>query len=404
MTNDNKNNGNGFTPKLPAFENARVAWRYVAGMLQAAAEIGVEPEFTRAVFGFSADPTPAPESVPVAAYLTFLERAASQTGDPLIGLRLGLRSRVADQAAFPLLLMAASDVRGLVEQVCRFESLTHDLWRTQVLVENGIGKLRIVSPWFDRPGGRQLVYSAAAGARAQSRWLVGIDLPALEFACAYGDCDSPPGEFERVLGAPTRFGARHNEICFPAALLDLPLPTADAAAFPILQQIAQLNCDTSPRFDAPRQSPNCASICVANCRAERPVWRNAPRRCGSPSAPCNANLPRKRFHSAICWPRRVASSPRNIWKILRLLQRKWLICLASISRVRSIALSVTGSECRRPNSVLIDNRWTNFLASLTVPWPPAVEKRVDRRRRAIPPLGVIFRCDAKSSLLGGEPP
>ncbi len=239
MTNDNKNNGNGFTPKLPAFENARVAWRYVAGMLQAAAEIGVEPEFTRAVFGFSADPTPAPESVPVAAYLTFLERAASQTGDPLIGLRLGLRSRVADQAAFPLLLMAASDVRGLVEQVCRFESLTHDLWRTQVLVENGIGKLRIVSPWFDRPGGRQLVYSAAAGARAQSRWLVGIDLPALEFACAYGDCDSPPGEFERVLGAPTRFGARHNEICFPAALLDLPLPTADAAAFPILQQIAQ---------------------------------------------------------------------------------------------------------------------------------------------------------------------
>ena len=61
----------------------------------------------------------------------------------------------------------------------------------------------------------------------------------LEFSTTF---DEPPvlrAAYERVLGARTRFGADFNEVCFPAVLLDLPIPSADPSLFPALKQVAE---------------------------------------------------------------------------------------------------------------------------------------------------------------------
>ena len=223
---------------LPA-RAGRVGAPFAACAFQTARDLGADMVALAAESGIDARALADPEgTVGVHAYLRFLDAAARRLKDPLFGLKVGLRSRVTDQRAYALVLMACRDVRSVIEQVSRYESLTHDLFRTHLIVEGDVARLRVVSPWFDAPGGRQIIYTAAAGIRSHSRWLIGSDLPAFEFVSALAAPDGPPGEYERVLGAPTRWGAEHNEVTFPAFILDIPVPSADPASFPALKRAA----------------------------------------------------------------------------------------------------------------------------------------------------------------------
>jgi AraC-like DNA-binding protein len=209
---------------------------HVRPVLEAARKRGADVDALAADARFDLSGTP--ESISVETYLRLLNAAVTRLDDPFFGLEVGLQMRVTDPHAYALVLLACNDVRSLIEQVCRYESLAHDLFRTRLVVTGDVARLQIDSPWFDLPGGRQLVYMAASGIRAQSRWLLGADLPVFEFATRAPAPEETPGALERVLGASLRYGADFEGVSFPAMLLDLPIPTSDPSAFPALKRIA----------------------------------------------------------------------------------------------------------------------------------------------------------------------
>lgn len=226
-------------PSFPPMEKARVGAVHVARAIETASELGAAIAPLLAESGLEAACIEAGEPVAVRRYLAFLDAAARSLRKPLFGLHVGLRATVSDVRAYSLVLLACKDVRTIVEQVCRFEGLEHDLFRTRLGVENDVAHLRIHSPWFDEPGGRHLIYFAAAGLRVQSRWLTGADLPMLEFVSALDEPDSVKDECQRLLGGPMRWGAALNEVRFPAFILDLPIPSADPQAFAALRDLAE---------------------------------------------------------------------------------------------------------------------------------------------------------------------
>lgn len=226
-------------PSFPPIEKARVAAAHVARAMDTASELGADLPALLAESGVDAGRVEAGESVGVRPYLAFLDAAAQRLREPLFGLHVGARSQVSDARAYSLVLMACKDVRAVIEQVCRFEGLEHDLFRTRLGVENGVAHLRLHSPWFEEPGGRQILYFAAAGLRAQSRWLTGSDLPLFEFASALEEPEGQGDLCQRLLGGPMRWGAEFNEVRFPAFILDLAIPSADPQAFSALRDLAE---------------------------------------------------------------------------------------------------------------------------------------------------------------------
>ena len=212
---------------------------HVARAMEAAAELGVVLPPLLAECGLDAARIEAGEPAGVRPYLDFLDAAAQQVGEAFFGLHVGSRSKVSDVRAYSLVLMACKDVRAVIEQVCRLEGLEHDLFRTRLAVEDDVAHLRIHSPWFDEPGGRHLIFFAAAGLRAQSRWLTGSDLPLFEFVSALDEPDGAKDEFQRLLGGPMRWGGDFNEVRFLAFILDLAIPSADPQAFSALRDLAE---------------------------------------------------------------------------------------------------------------------------------------------------------------------
>jgi AraC-like DNA-binding protein len=190
---------------------------------------------------------------------------------------------------YGLVLLACKDIRSVIAQSLRFESLDHDFGRTELVEDGGVAHLRIHSPWLDLPGGRHLIDCAASGILAQANWIAGQLLPAFGFATTF---EAPAGvaldEYTRLLRAPVRFGAEFNEVSFPAILLDLPLPTSDAAALPSLERAAAKRLEARQRVKAPpiviavsdqiratinRGAPRLSEIAVALGVAERTLQR-----------------------------------------------------------------------------------------------------------------------------------
>ncbi len=248
-----RNNASDLYRDIPNYDLARVTGAHARSAIATAKELGADLRALSAESGIDDLEGQLPETISVDSYLKFLDGAARHLKNPLFGLQVGLRSRVTDAAAYALVLLACKDLRSVLEQVCRFESLSHDLFRSEVVEVAGVAHLRAHSPWLDRPGGRQLMYAAAAAVRPQAEWLLGIlhiDVRSvLQFSATFDEPPARRGDYERVLGAQMRFQADFNEVCFPAVLLDLPIPSADPSLFPALKQVADgrlaARCETN---------------------------------------------------------------------------------------------------------------------------------------------------------------
>ena len=228
-----------------------MAAAHAARVVEAAAELGADRHALCEESGLDLARIEGGDPVGARPYLAFLAAAARHLNDPLFGVRAGFRSRLTDVRAYSLVLMACPDVRNVIAQVLRFESLEHDLLRTELVEADGVAHLRAHSPWLGEPGGRHMIYYAAAGLLAQSRWLIGMDLPLFTFASTFAAPDLPEGEFERALGAPTRWNSAFNEVSFPAAILDIAIPSANPAALPALRELAEAQFDARARNGEP---------------------------------------------------------------------------------------------------------------------------------------------------------
>jgi len=224
---------------LPSLEHARVAGAYAATALETARELGADMATLHASCALPQAPQAQPATLSVRQYLTLLERAAAQLGEPAFGLQVGARMRLATFAGYGLVLCTCADFRTAAAQTCRFEGLAHDLGRSEIIEQGPLASYRWHSPWLALPGGRHLAESVLVGIRSFAVWLAGRDLPGVDI----GFTHARPGtltqaDYETLLGVPVRFEAAANELRFPTQLLDAPIANADTSLFPALERLA----------------------------------------------------------------------------------------------------------------------------------------------------------------------
>lgn len=222
---------------LPPLERTRVVGAYANTAVETAAALGADLTRLAEACGV-ATLRPAPD-LSVSQYVRLLDAAATQLGQPTFGLQVGQRMRLATFAGYGLVLCTCRDFRSAAAQTCRFESLAHDLGRSEIVERDGVAHYYWHSPWLDQPGARQLSESVVAGIRAFAHWLAGGTLPASEVRFTHPAPAGVPIEvYERALGVPVTFDAAVTELRFPAAVLDAQIPHADTSLFPELERLA----------------------------------------------------------------------------------------------------------------------------------------------------------------------
>ena len=175
--------------------------------------------------------------IPVAQYLDVLARACEHAG-PAFGWRLGQSVKPTTYGVNGILLLACATLGEALAQVLRFESLVHDLGRSQFALEGG----HAVYAWRNDCAGHAaasaLSESVFSGILTCAQWLLGRPLEnfALEFTHAANAQSA--AYIAQACAAQVRWGADANRAIFPAALLDWPLPQAQQGVLALLQRHA----------------------------------------------------------------------------------------------------------------------------------------------------------------------
>ena len=215
---------------------ARVVNAYAEALFETAAAAGWERATLLEAAGVALPANS--EGIPVADYLQLLNTAAERIPDAAFGLHVGEQFRMSHYAVYGLLLLACRTFREAVEQVMRYESLAHDLGRSELIELDEQAEYRWHSPWLEKTACLHLSESVFAGIAVFVRWLVGQPVAAHE-VCFRHAAPVDTTEHQRIFGCPVRFDAEHHSIRFDKALLDWPVPQAD----PSLRAALQLHAD-----------------------------------------------------------------------------------------------------------------------------------------------------------------
>jgi AraC-like DNA-binding protein len=161
---------------------------------------------------------------------------AQLAADPHFGLHVGERVKLGTYSVYGLILLSCRDFGQAFEQTLRYEQLAHDLGRSALRIDGELAQYQWISSF---PGAtRHLAESVYAGIRVFSTWLAGAPLPPAALAFMH-QSDADGAEYLRIFGSLPQFGAEANSAAFPTALLAFPVPNADVALYPVLQQHAE---------------------------------------------------------------------------------------------------------------------------------------------------------------------
>jgi AraC-like DNA-binding protein len=237
--------------RIPPLERAHVAASHTIAHLAAAAACGADLDAFRAEVGFDERTVNRDSFVSVDLHIRILDGLSQRLRDPIFGVKAGKHSRLLDHPGFALLLMTCANGRKAFEQYFRFEALSHDSYRSELLVEGDVARMRFRSPWFRRPDARQLIYSLPSGLRSQGEMLLGQKLSITKFNTSLAPpADGVTAALEDALETEIEWNAGVDEVVFPAAFLDIPIPSADPAVFAMLQQVALARLDGRDHAEA----------------------------------------------------------------------------------------------------------------------------------------------------------
>lgn len=224
------------TPLPP--DDARVTGSYLQPLLETALERGLTLPALAEAAGLAPDALdPLPESLSARRYIGLLEAGARLANDPFFGLHVGEKARPATYSAYGMLLLACSSFGHALELTQRYESLAHDLGRSQVGLDGAWAHYEWISHYPDAT--RHLVESVFAGIRVFGSWLAGRPLIPLALRVRHPDPGHGNAEYLRVLGIAPEFGAPLNCAAVDAALLAMPVPNADTSLYPLLLHHAE---------------------------------------------------------------------------------------------------------------------------------------------------------------------
>ena len=226
---------NGSIPPNAAAAGVRVVAPYAHTLWEAARAEGLDELLLTAVLGRSAI---GEDDVSVAAYLSLLQAARNQAG-PLFGWRLGQCVKPTSYGVNGILLLACPTLGEALQQVLRFESLVHDLGRSSVTPHGD----HVVYAWRNdcaaHPVAGALAESVFSGIQTCAQWLVGKALSDFEMEFMHETDAATAARIGQWSGARVRWGAIENRVIFPASVLDWPIPQANKALLPLLQQHAE---------------------------------------------------------------------------------------------------------------------------------------------------------------------
>ncbi|OGB33066.1 MAG: hypothetical protein A3F78_04795 [Burkholderiales bacterium RIFCSPLOWO2_12_FULL_61_40] len=175
--------------------------------------------------------------LPVAAYLDLLQAACAQAG-PLFGWQLGQQVKPTTYGVNGILLLACPTLGEALQQVLRFESLVHDLGRSSFTAQGE----QVVYGWRNdcaaHPVAGALAESVFSGILTCAQWLVGQPVGDFEITFTHRTDDATAARIAELSGARVHWGAPENRAVFPASVLAWPIPQANKALLPLLQQHA----------------------------------------------------------------------------------------------------------------------------------------------------------------------
>jgi AraC-like DNA-binding protein len=169
-------------------------------------------------------------SIPLSGYVSMMENAAAQTGNPMFGLNFGLQFPPAAHGLIGELALAAPSIGAGLKAFMDFFPLHQNNTETAFVQDGFLCRLEyriLEADIWSRRQDAELTIAMFANLAAHA---LGNDLSVEEI------CFEHPGleknrAYERAFGAPVYFGAATNAITIRARGLEKPMPGADPIRF-----------------------------------------------------------------------------------------------------------------------------------------------------------------------------
>ena len=219
-------------PPTPSFPAA-----HALQLVELSARWGVQAETLLAPHGLTVEALEQPDTrveLPVLVELT--ERARSLTGEPGLGVYLGLHKRLSAYGFVGFATMSASTLGEALEQAIEFGPAISTSARLSLTVEHGVAALALHEDADIGTIRDVALLSFFVGMRQMTRDLTGRDArSSVELAIAEPDYFA---RFSEVL-PDVRFDQPLSRMLFNAGALSLPLPRPDRAALNLARQQCQ---------------------------------------------------------------------------------------------------------------------------------------------------------------------
>ena len=188
----------------------------------------VTPEALLEGSGLDVDALADPDArVPVPTLVELVERARRMTGEPALGIYLGLQMRISAHGYLGFAAMTAATARHALELASRFAPTRTTALSLRLHVEAGVASVVIEEHADFGPARDVVLFALAIGI-----WQIGIALTGQPLRGSADFAFPEPSYFERFakIAPRTRFAQPSNQLVFDENVLDLPLTMADPAA------------------------------------------------------------------------------------------------------------------------------------------------------------------------------
>jgi len=173
--------------------------------------------------------------IPLGAGIEMIERARRLTGEPALGVQLGLRARAAAHGYVGLAAMTAPTLGDALCVAIRYAPTLTNALSVRFAVDGGAARVTLVERAAFGPARDAVVLACMVGL-----WRLGCDLTGRSLDVSLRLAIPRPGYFDRTAAVlpPIAFGEDANELrARDLSVLRLPVRTADPAAHRLVERM-----------------------------------------------------------------------------------------------------------------------------------------------------------------------
>ncbi len=175
--------------------------------------------------------------LPLPMVSTVLDRARTLTGEPALGIYLGLKMRISAHGFLGFAAMVAPTIRDALAIATRFAPTRTDALSLRLEEHDGLAHLAIVEHADFGAAREAVIFALLTGI-----WRIGAELVGSPLTGSADIAFPEPVWLPRVahlIPGQIRFSQPEHRLVFDRALLDAPLPLADSVA----EELARAQCE-----------------------------------------------------------------------------------------------------------------------------------------------------------------